>query len=65
MTMPKSLASYALAPLVIVCFLPAMLWSGFVWDDSIFIDAEPVREVGGRKSGFRQVPLKERPTTGL
>ena len=37
----------ALGLLVIVSYLPAMLWGGFVWDDRIFIDAEPVREVSG------------------
>ena len=37
----------ALGVLVIVCYLPAMLWGGFVWDDSILIDAKPVRDVSG------------------
>ena len=37
----------ALGLLVIVCYLPAMLWGGFVWDDRIFTDAEPVRDVSG------------------
>ena len=37
----------ALGLLVIVSYLPAILWGGFVWDDRIFTDAEPVREVSG------------------
>ena len=36
-----------LGVLVIVCYLPAMLWGGFVWDDSILIDAKPVQDVSG------------------
>ena len=31
-----------------VCYLPAVLWGGFVWDDRVFTEAEPVRDgVGG------------------
>ena len=37
----------ALGLLVVVSYLPAMLWGGFVWDDRIFTDAEPVRDVSG------------------
>ncbi len=37
----------ALGVLVVVCYLPAMLWGGFVWDDSILIDAKPVQDVSG------------------
>ena len=37
----------ALGLLVIVPYLPAMLWGGFVWDDNIFIKIDPVREVSG------------------
>ena len=37
----------ALGLLVIISYLPAMLWGGFVWDDRIFTDAEPVQEVSG------------------
>ena len=33
--------------MVVVCYLPAMLWGGFVWDDSILIDAKPVQDVSG------------------
>ena len=33
----------ALGLLVGVCYLPAMLWGGFVWDDRVFTEAEPVR----------------------
>ena len=36
-----------LGVLVVVCYLPAMLWGGFVWDDSILIDAKPVQDVSG------------------
>ena len=42
-----ALALLALGLLVAVCYLPAMLWGGFVWDDSILIDAKPVQEVSG------------------
>ena len=42
-----ALALVALGLLVVVCYLPAMLWGGFVWDDSILTDAEPVRDVSG------------------
>ena len=37
----------ALGVLVVVCYLPAILWGGFVWDDKIFVNAEPVRAVSG------------------
>ncbi|MDE2740584.1 MAG: tetratricopeptide repeat protein [Gemmatimonadota bacterium] len=37
----------ALGVLVIVSYLPAMLWGGFVWDDNTCIKVEPVREVSG------------------
>ena len=36
-----------LGVLVVVCYLPAMLWGGFVWDDSILLDAKPVQDVSG------------------
>ena len=41
------LALVALGLLVIVPYLPAMLWGGFVWDDSLCIKVDPVREVSG------------------
>ena len=41
------LALLALGLLVIVSYLPAMLWGGFVWDDRIFTDAKPVQDVSG------------------
>ena len=41
------LAFLALGLLVIVSYLPAMLWGGFVWDDNICIKVDPVREVSG------------------
>ena len=41
------LAFLALGLLVIVSYLPAMLWGGFVWDDNICIKGDPVREVSG------------------
>ena len=41
------LALLALGLLVIVSYLPAMLWGGFVWDDRILTDAKPVQEVSG------------------
>ena len=37
----------ALGVLVVVCYLPAMLWGGFVWDDIDFVKSEPVRDVSG------------------
>ena len=42
-----ALALVALGLLVVVCYLPAMLWGGFVWDDSILLDAKPVQDVSG------------------
>ena len=42
-----ALALVALGLLVVVSYLPAMLWGGFVWDDSILTDAKPVRDVSG------------------
>ena len=42
-----ALALLVLGLLVAVSYLPAMLWGGFVWDDSILIDAKPVRDVSG------------------
>ena len=42
-----ALALVALGLLVVVSYLPAMLWGGFVWDDVIFTDAKAVRDVSG------------------
>ena len=41
------LAFLALGLLVVVCYLPAMLWGGFVWDDNLYIKVDPVRDVSG------------------
>ena len=41
------LAFLVLGLLVVVSYLPAMLWGGFVWDDNLCIKVEPVREVSG------------------
>ena len=41
------LALLALGLLVAVCYLPAMLWGGFVWDDNLCIKVDPVRNVSG------------------
>ena len=42
------LAFLALGLLVIVPYLPAMLWGGFVWDDNKYIvEAELVRKLSG------------------
>ena len=41
------LALVALGLLVVVPYLPAMLWGGFVWDDTLCIKTAPVREVSG------------------
>ena len=40
-------AFLALGLLVVVSYLPAMLWGGFVWDDNLCIKTDPVREVSG------------------
>ena len=42
-----ALALVALGLLVVVSYLPAMLWGGFVWDDNICIKVDPVRDVSG------------------
>ena len=41
------IACLALGLLVLVCYLPAMLWGGFVWDDHLCIKVDPVRDVSG------------------
>ena len=41
------LSLVVLGLLVVVCYLPAMLWGGFVWDDNIYIKVDPVRDVSG------------------
>ena len=41
------LALIALGLLVVVSYLPAMLWGGFVWDDDLCIKVDPVRDVSG------------------
>ena len=41
------LAFVALGLLVIVPYLPAMLWGDFVWDDNLYIKVDPVRDVSG------------------
>ena len=41
------LAFVALGLLVVVSYLPAMLWGGFIWDDNLCIKVDPVREVSG------------------
>ena len=41
------LALVALGLLVVVCYLPAMLWGSFVWDDDLCIEVDPVRDVSG------------------
>ena len=42
-----ALALVALCLLVVVSYLPAMLWGGFVWDDDLCIKVDPVRDVSG------------------
>ena len=41
------LAFLALGLLVVVCYLPAMLWGGFIWDDNLCIKINVVRDVSG------------------
>ena len=41
------LAFVALGLLVVVPYLPAMLWGGFVWDDHLYIKVDSVRDVSG------------------
>ena len=41
------LALVALGLMVVVSYLPVMLWGGFVWDDEIYIKVDPVRDVSG------------------
>ena len=41
------LAFLVLGLLVVVSYLPAMLWGGFVWDDNLCIKVDPVRGVSG------------------
>ena len=40
-------AILALALLVLVSYLPAMLWGGFVWDDILITKTDVVREIAG------------------
>ena len=42
-----ALAFLALGLLVIVPYLPAMLWGGFILDDRILTNAEPVQKISG------------------
>ena len=44
---PDVLALLVLGLLVVVCYLPAMLWGGFVWDDSIFTSSQTVQDWSG------------------
>ena len=41
------LALVVLGLLVVISYLPAMLWGGFVWDDNLYIKVAPVRDVSG------------------
>ncbi|MDE2667809.1 MAG: tetratricopeptide repeat protein [Acidobacteriota bacterium] len=42
-----ALGALALALLAAVCYLPAMLWGGFVWDDYIWYQSQAVLEWSG------------------
>ena len=42
-----ALAFLALGLLVVVSYLPAMLWGGFVWDDKILTSSQSVQEWSG------------------
>ncbi|MDE2807951.1 MAG: tetratricopeptide repeat protein, partial [Gemmatimonadota bacterium] len=46
-TQQNILPIFALGVLVVVPYLPAMLWGGFVWDDNLCIKVDPVRDVSG------------------
>ena len=60
-----ALAFLALGLLVIVSYLPAMLWGGFVWDDNLYIKVDPVREVSGlQQIWFSPSAIEKRITTG-
>ena len=41
------LAALALGLLASVCYLPAMLWGGLIWDDQLWSDSHAVREWSG------------------
>ena len=41
------LAALALSLLAAICYLPAMLWGGFVWDDYIWYQSQAVLEWSG------------------
>ena len=45
-----ALAAVALALLAGICYLPAMLWGGFVWDDHIWYQSQAVLEWSGLSS---------------
>ena len=40
-------AALVLCLLAALCYLPVILWGGFVWDDEIITGAEPVRTMSG------------------
>ena len=42
-----ALYAAALGLLVLLCYLPAMLWGGFVWDDNTYVKSDPVQEASG------------------
>ena len=46
-TRRDALGILALGLLVGVGYLPAALWGGFVWDDRVFTESEPVRAASG------------------
>ena len=46
-TRRDALGILALGLLVVGGYLPAALWGGFVWDDRVFTESEPVRAASG------------------
>ena len=55
-----ALAALALCLLAGVCYLPAMLWGGLIWDDHIWSQSRAVREWSGLSTIWSWPPRIER-----